>query len=156
MKRHVQLQPLSRQHHNGLLVALLVMKGLQRNAQPPVIAGFILHNWHNELAEHFQREEEVLIPAVEGKFLDDKLTQQLLHEHRQIRAIITKIQQEAYTKEELNTFAELLEKHIRFEERMYFPLVEKLLTEEELITVGAQLHDEKQFNCINYPIKFWE
>jgi hemerythrin-like domain-containing protein len=156
MKRHVQLQPLSRQHHNGLLAALLVKKGLQRNTQPSVVADFILKNWENDLEEHFTLEEVVVIPAAESKQLDDNLTQQLLQEHRQIRSIITSIQQQSYTKEDLHTFADLLEKHIRFEERIYFPEVEKLLTEEEMLLVGAQLHDEKRFNCINYPIKFWE
>ena len=59
----------------------------------------------------------------------------------------------AYTEE---AFATLLEQHIRFEERTYFPEVEKILTEKQLRQIGEHLQNDDHTNCMNYPVKFWE
>ena len=101
-------------------------------------------------------EEAVLVPALQSSSFDQSLTQQLLSEHGQIRTIIAHIQQGVYTKDELAAFASLLEQHIRFEERTYFPEAEKVLDAGALKRVGEQLLEEHIYNCINYPIKFWE
>ena len=60
MKRHEQLQSLSRQHHNGLLAALLLKKGIEKTAEANVMTAFIIDFWRNHLKEHFENEEQVL------------------------------------------------------------------------------------------------
>jgi hemerythrin-like domain-containing protein len=155
VKRNVHLQPLSRQHHNGLLAGLLVTKGLKKDAGNQVLADFILHVWRTDLQPHFLQEETVLIPALQNTAFNAGLTQQLLNEHRQIRNIIEQLEQGRYSREQLGAFASLLEQHIRFEERSYFPEAEKILTEEQLQYIGAHLHEEAGDNCMNYPVKFW-
>lgn len=155
MKRHEQLQPLSRQHHNGLLAALLLKKGIVKSAAANVMAAFIVDFWKNDLNEHFKSEEEVLIPALSKTSLDKDLTEQLLKEHALIRSYINSLKSEADDLSTIKAFTELLEKHIRFEEKVYFPEAEKLLSEEQLQKIGGQLKEEGE-NCMKYPVKFWE
>jgi len=156
MKRHQQLQPLSRQHHNGLLMALLITKGLKKKAPLSAMNGFISNGWNEELKEHFEMEESVLLPALRQKSFDPQLTEQLISEHKQIRLLVEKAIVNQATEAELELFSSLLEKHIRFEEKIFFPKAEEVLTEKELIEIGSQLHEDRSKNCINYPIKFWE
>lgn len=156
MKRHVQLQPLSRQHHNGLLMAMLLTKGLKKKVSPEVMRNFISSGWRDELKEHFEMEESVLIPALEKKSFNPALTSQLLEEHRQLRLIVQKAIDHLATPDDIAAFAVLLEKHIRFEEKVYFPRAEEALNETEIIKVGSLLREDRSKNCMNYPDKFWE
>ena len=156
MKRHEQLQSLSRQHHNGLLAALLLKKGIEKTADANVMAAFIIDFWNNDLKEHFENEEQVLIPALNNTSFDKNLNDQLFEEHAQIRSYVEILKNNADNISTVQSFAALLEKHIRFEERTYFPEAEKNLSEEQLQKVGEQLKDEEGENCINYPVKFWE
>jgi len=156
MKRHEQLQPLSRQHHNGLLAALLLKKGITKAADANVMTAFIIDFWKNDLKEHFENEEQVLIPALNNTAFDKNLNDQLLQEHAQLRSYIDALKNNADNILTIQSFATLLEKHIRFEERIYFPEAEKMLSEEQLQKIGEQLKDEEGENCINYPVKFWE
>ncbi|MBG9378649.1 hemerythrin domain-containing protein [Panacibacter sp. DH6] len=156
MKRHIQLQPLSRQHHNGLLAVLLLRKGLDKAASLKDMAAFILTLWQQDLAAHFAAEENVLLPAVPVTTTTKTNIKRLLDEHRQIRGQISLFEKNAPTSEAVKAFAALLEQHIRFEERIFFPLVETLLSEATLAHIGAALHEDLQNTCMNYPVKFWE
>jgi hemerythrin-like domain-containing protein len=156
MKRHQQLQPLSRQHHNGLLMALLIKKGLTKKAAVVIINDFIVKGWEEELRDHFEMEETVLLPALRNKPVDPLLIEQLLAEHAKIRSLVTMAEANKTTAEDLQLFSSILEKHIRFEEKQFFPMAEEALSEEELLTLGSQLHEDLSRSCINYPQKFWE
>jgi len=156
VKRHEQLQPLSRQHHNGLLMALLLTKGLKKGASLKVMCDFIYEGWTGELNDHFEREELILIPALQNKSFSPLLIQQLLEEHKQLRSIVQKVSDQIVTENEITAFASQLEKHIRFEENIFFPMVESVLNETELIRIGTLLHHDHSNNCINFPVKFWE
>lgn len=156
MKRDRNLQPLSRQHHNGLLIVLLLSKGQKKEASIQVMAKFILEMWYKELKEHFLAEESILIPALTLKSFNEQYTQRLLSEHNQIRYIVNKIEEGLFSPVYLNEFINTLETHIRFEERIYFPEVEKTLNNDELEKVGQMLHESASVNCMDYPVKFWE
>ncbi len=156
MKRLAQLQPLSRQHHNGLLAALLLKKGIAKGASINIMSAFILDLWNNDLNEHFKNEEMFLVPALKKTVFDETLSQKLLHEHNQIRSYIATIQKGLATIPTIQSFANLLELHIRFEERIYFNEAEKALSELQLQSIGLRLHETKENNCIHFPVKFWE
>ena len=156
MKRNQQLQPLSRQHHNGLLAALLLKKGIKKAADTNVMAAFILDFWHHDLKAHFESEETILIPALKETEFDETLTRRLLNEHFALRSYIGSLENGYANKETISDFADLLEDHIRFEERTYFPEAEKVLSEGALKIIGEQLHENDETNCMNYPVKFWE
>ena len=155
MKRHKELQPLSRQHHNGLLAALLLKKGIAKAADKNVMAAFILDLWKQDLKEHFESEEQFLIPVLNNTSFDEALNKRLLEEHALLRSYINSLQNEQPSISVIGSFAKLLEQHIRFEERTYFSAAEEVLSEDQLKHIGGQLKDEDA-NCINYPVKFWE
>ncbi|MEI6087398.1 MAG: hemerythrin domain-containing protein [Bacteroidota bacterium] len=157
--RHATLQPLSRQHHQGLLASLLLEKGLKKNASLKEMRDFIIQFWEEELRLHFEKEDVLFLPlAYKYPQLLDGLTQ-LKNEHQEIRMIIQKLNNEARSEqfETIASFANLLEKHIRFEERQLFNSIQETLPEDELIdfTVELQSISEKDF-CTKYPVKFWE
>jgi hemerythrin-like domain-containing protein len=157
MKRNIQLQPLSRQHHNGLLASLLLKKGLGKKAALEELTNFIHFIWADELEIHFRQEETVLLPALAGnKDFPHELTDKLLEDHRYLAGIAQSIQSGSIDEEAIAQFAQRLEQHIRFEEREFFPRAEEVLNESELKAIGAQLEDDTSKNCMNYPVKFWE
>lgn len=158
MKRHAQLQTLSRQHHNGLLASLLLKKGINKHADIEIMSAFISEFWKIDLEEHFKSEEEILIPALQQTAIDPHLTSRLLNEHTALRSLKDSISKKQTNNINLiNEFATLLESHIRFEERIYFPEAEKYLNEAALQLIGEKLHDDDtEKNCMNYPVKFWE
>jgi len=155
MKRHKQLQTLSRQHHNGLLAALLLKKGIAKGANEKLMSDFILDFWKQDLEEHFNSEEEILLPALVNTTFDNNLNERLLKEHEMLRSFVMSLQNKA-DKNLVEEFTKLLEQHIRFEERIYFPGAEKILSEEQLQQIGERLIDHSETNCMNYPVKFWE
>ena len=157
MKRHEQLQPLSRQHHNGLLAALLLKKGIKKSAVTQVMADFILGFWEHDLKTHFEKEETILVPVLNETAFDETLTRRLLNEHSALRSYIHSLQNNFTAVDVISDFADLLEEHIRFEERIYFPAAEIALSEEQLEVIGISLHESENVNwCMDYPVKFWE
>lgn len=156
MKRHEQLQPLSRQHHNGLLAALLLSKGIKKNASTFLMRDFIIYTWQTDLEKHFSDEENFLLPAIKHTAIYDTLGQQLLQEHEVIRSLVHSFRKNEVSHDDIQKFADLLEAHIRFEERVLFPKTEELLSEAEMNAFGAHLHRGDEHNCMNYFIKFWE
>jgi hemerythrin-like domain-containing protein len=156
MKRHVQLQPLSRQHHNGLLAAMLLKKGIKKAANPKEMAAFIIDFWYKDLEDHFKAEEDHLLPAVATVDFDKKLTDTLKGEHTLLRSYVYFLQDDPTNIEVIEQFSTLLEQHIRFEEKQFFPAAEELLTELQLEELGKHLHENDTQSCINYAGKFWE
>jgi len=157
--RHSTLQPLSRQHHQGLLVSLLLDKGLKKNASLKEMRDFILQFWEDELRQHFEKEDLLFLPLADTyPQLIEHLTQ-LKNEHQEIRMLIQKLNNEIRSEqlETITSFSNNLEKHIRFEERQLFNIIQETLPENELNNFESELNliTEKEF-CTKYPIKFWE
>ena len=155
MKRNINLQPLSRQHHNGLLAVLLLEKGIAKNADPAVMARFIDHLFETDLNRHFLLEEMHLLPLLRQYNALEKHASVIEAEHKQLNILKAQLLQNPQA-ENINAFAALLEKHIRFEERSVFAGAEQHIPAEKLDELGLVLqhHDDK--NCMGYPDKFWE
>lgn len=155
MKRDENLQPLSRQHHNALMAVLLLKKGVQKKADVQVMQDFILAVWKDDLQQHFQLEENWLPVAPH----EPKLTllyERMLQEHERIRKYIHQFSTTLTSHETVKTFYELLEQHVRFEEREYFPAIEQFLTSEELDLIGQHFVEPNGKFCADLQVKFWE
>ncbi len=118
LKRDPSLIPLSHDHHHGLHLALLIRKAVkaQEGLADQVVAtrDFFAAN----LVAHFRAEEDVLFPvlrAVPG--LEQAALSRLLEEHRVLERMVEQLDASA---ERLTAFADLLERHIRYEEREVF------------------------------------
>ena len=155
MKRHKSLQPLSRQHHNALMAVLLLKKGVAKNAGTEVMSRFILSVWNDELKEHFSTEEQILSQHQQNQLLSP-LIDQMFNEHEQIKEMINAVTSGSASAQLIRAFYQKLEQHIRFEERVLFPEIEKVLNNAALNAMGVQLSLLPQNSCVNFPVKFWE
>ncbi|MBI3717738.1 MAG: hemerythrin domain-containing protein [Sphingobacteriales bacterium] len=154
MKRSEELYPLSWQHHNGLMAALLLKKGIQKNADVIVMVQFIQQIRKDELDEHFEAEEKSL-SAYSDKYPKlGELYKKMTVEHTAIRQCYLELEKPCYNV--IEKFYQLLEQHIRFEEREYFPEIETTLSDEELTAVSKDLSHLHHQSCTNFPVKFWE
>ena len=58
IKRHKALRNLSREHHDGLVFALRLKKGVSKKADLQSMEEYATWFWENHLLLHFQLEEE--------------------------------------------------------------------------------------------------
>lgn len=145
IKRSKELAPLSRDHHDGLLFAWKIKQGLINGAPIESLVNYTRWYWNNHLAAHFKNEEEVLV-----KFLTpgDPLLHQMLQDHAQIWELVNSLNKEADTKM-LKSLAELINDHIRFEERKLFVYIEQVSTPEQLKEIYDGL--PKEISCDTGP-----
>jgi hemerythrin-like domain-containing protein len=149
IKRSTQLAPLSREHHEGLLTVWKIRQGLRNGTDPNLIARFVQWFWQEELKTHFQQEEGVLMPLMPN----DPLLQRMMEEHQEIEALLH-INEQIADVDLLGKIADLLDQHIRFEERQLFPHIETQLTPEQLNEVGGKLNGAKTA-CSKWAEEFW-
>ena len=144
LKRHKALQPLSRDHHQGLILAQILKKGApQYKGMPATIEGkkeYTVLFYSSYLIKHFEDEEEILFPIVKGRSsMVDNLINEIIDQHRKMENLISEIQNAQDLEKILNEFGMLLEKHIRKEERELFNVIETLLSENELSELENKL-----------------
>jgi len=94
------------------------------------------------LERHFRIEEEAVFPKARI-YLDEAISPvaDLLKEHRNLREDVEIFRHPDQKKlgEQLKGFGQLLDKHIRFEERDFFPLCEKEIPPDQLHEIGRQI-----------------
>jgi hemerythrin-like domain-containing protein len=90
---------------------------------------------------HFQAEERILLPGwlAADPGADPAMATRVQSEHLQLRAGARALRADASTAEELREIGQLLEAHVRFEERELFPLIEGALSEDALRMLGREL-----------------
>jgi len=156
IKRSIALQPLSRQHHNGLLFCLLLGKGVRRNASLDEMQQFIQQFRAQDLDSHFAAEEKLLMPLANQYNELQPLLNQMHAEHILLVELMDQIERTP-ANENILYLSRQLEQHIRFEEKVLFTAIEKVISAEALREIQEVLnHDVHTSNCLNYPIKFWE
>ena len=131
MRRHPALVPLSRDHHVALSVALRLRQSEIATADEARRA--LLAFWRKGGAAHFQAEEAILLPAIEGHPLQREVIAQHDEIRERIAAIETSVHPEPAVLHDLGT---RLADHVRLEERELFPLLERTLDEASLVRVA--------------------
>ena len=87
----------------------------------------------------------------------ENLYSQGIKEHNSIRSLIIEMnKQDRCSISLLQQLADLLDQHIRFEERILFPSLETQLSDEEMKTIGSELsaHHQNVFKD-DYEDDFW-
>lgn len=130
--RHASLIPLSRDHHHGLALALRCRKQALGRIKPLGLQGLkeraeeFRNFFARNLTAHFQAEEEALFPWMRAAVADSHpLLDDLLRDHEQLRAFAAELGEGKDLAKILFDAGDLLERHIRREERELFPLFEK-------------------------------
>jgi len=143
MKRSRELRPLSSEHHQALLVAFQLKQGLAGHSEsagaPKDLPGLLALARRFEervLRTHARAEEELL-----GRFLTSADMRRLEGEHAELTRLLeaAKASRPAEQRALLAAFAELLERHIRWEERELFAYAEDHVDEATLAIIGGEL-----------------
>ncbi len=148
MKRHEALVQLSRDHHFGLLLCWKLKQGLKKEIDVDRMAKYIELFYHHNLKPHFAEEEHDLFPLL-GE--EHPLIAEAIAEHHEFAEMVIR---GFTTAEEIQHFRDLLEKHIRTEERQIFPAIEEAATEEQLQALLNQEH--AALKEPEYDDEFWK
>lgn len=144
MKRNVNLIPISRQHHQMLLLAQLLKKDAPYyNGLPSDLAGkahYALLKFKMLIKPHFEKEEAFLLPPLRNHDEDiEKLCEEILAEHQEIELVFEQIRQHEISEDILDKLGHLLEQHIRKEERVFFQLIQERISETKMDEIGKNL-----------------
>jgi hemerythrin-like domain-containing protein len=144
--RHPALISLSHDHHHGLALALRCRKQALGQLKPTGAAGLrerakeCVEFYENNLVAHFRAEEEVLFPALcDGAPGSETVVKDLLGQHQEIRLLMSRIETGAGSAKLIFDLGDLLERHIRKEERELFPIFEDRVDDAKAAAVGAAL-----------------
>ncbi len=147
LKRSAALRPLSIDHHQGLLLCWKIRTGIKKRIDPERISSYVGWFYKNHLLPHFEIEELHVFPVLG---MDHELVKRAMGEHRIMRTLLPPIS----TNEKLAQAAEVLESHIRFEERRLFEQIQLVATLKELEQIQA-VHQGLAF-YENDTDRFWE
>lgn len=141
IKRSEALKALSKDHHFNLLFIWKIRQGLKLNVDLLRIKNFIAHFFNEQIQHHFSVEEKYLFCLMP---VDEPLRLRAEQEHSAIKNSVAEIAAEI-SENKITAFANLLENHIRFEERTLFPFMEKNVSYEKLEKASAYFiaeHDD--------------
>lgn len=147
IKRHKAIQPLSREHHQGLLLCWKIGKGFEKSIEPERMKAYLEWFWENHLQLHFEIEEKYVFPVLGG---DHNLVRQALEEHEHLEYLFNS--KDDLT-ENLKMIRKDLESHIRFEERILFNEIQKKASEKDYRKL--QEHHDREISCGLWHDEFW-
>lgn len=122
MKRSSGLRALSSEHHTGLVLARRIALAVSDEAVSEAWRDLV-QRFETELEPHFRLEETQLLPAL-AEAGETAIVQRTLEEHARLRALIYELPRNG---DNLHAFAQLLQSHIRFEERELFEVAQRCL-----------------------------
>jgi hemerythrin-like domain-containing protein len=128
----------------GLILARRLQQAAAAEAKLAAVSAFAAA-WRNELRDHFEDEERLLLPLG----LPPRLRRRLLAEHAVLRAMAKRCQREpvrvAAEPGTVRQLGLLLRDHIRWEERVLFQSVQrKHPTAVDALTEQARLIEQKR------------
>lgn len=143
MKRHEALTPLSREHHEVLILCQLmkegapVYKGLPEST--PDRMAYAMDRYRNAIVPHFQKEALAFGQLRNGDAEVAALVDELLQEHERIATLFNELESSAALVHDMDRLGRLLEQHVRKEERVFFPLIQDRCPEALLQRIGPLL-----------------
>ncbi len=136
--RHPSLILLSHDHHHGLALALRCRKQALGQMKPVGMEGLkerareFCDFYSRNLVPHFEAEEKVLFPVMRSAAPDSHhLIGELLQEHEQMRGWAASLEGKIDLAKMIHDVGDLLERHIRREERELFPIFEREVAKQE-------------------------
>jgi iron-sulfur cluster repair protein YtfE (RIC family) len=143
---HPSLIPLSHDHHHGLALALRCRKQALGQIKPMGAAGLrerareLLSFYTGNLFAHFRAEEEVLFPLIGSAAPGSGvIINELVRDHEQIRKAVAQLESGDGLAKLIFDLGDLLERHIRKEERELFPLFDQHVKTAEAEAAGHKI-----------------
>ncbi len=133
MKRVDQLQPLSREHHQGLVISRHAKKCANDVAEIAKHWTALTDYINENMTNHFKVEDDLMLAKLES----------YRHSHPKVAEVINKIAEQhdklyqlinlqSLSATKVQELGNALYDHIKLEERELFPLAQQLLSEQEL------------------------
>ena len=153
IKRHEAIISFSKDHHFGLLLVWKIRQGLKKAIDAERISRYTLFFFNEDLEKHFTEEEQLLFSELA---VDDRLRKVAEADHRAIRQLIGLITESKHNPDLLNQLADLLENHIRFEERELFNHLQQNIKEEDLAQIAKRFSNSSQLIDEQWADVFWD
>lgn len=148
IKRNKILQPISREHHHGLLLSWKIRQGIAKKVDPLRMKKYVNWFFENHLIPHFEFEEKYIFTILDPK---NDLIVKALSDHKRLHRLVN---DDKNIGDSLSLFEEELEKHIRFEERILFAEIQQHATPEDWEVLEKQHHEESFVD--NTSDEFWK
>ena len=115
MKRHPALIPFSHDHHHAFVQARRLKKAASGSEdERRAAAAAFVEFFRSDSVRHFREEEELLFPLLDPP---PPLVERLLVEHVRLHSLVGRMEQGETNAATLKVAGELLEAHVRAEER---------------------------------------
>lgn len=147
IKRNEFLAPLSREHHQALLLCWKIKTGFSKGIDVQRIKNYCDWFYQTHLIQHFELEEKLVFPILGNQH---QHVLDALDQHRQLKELFN----DTPNVLSLQKIQIELEKHIRFEERILFNEVQDIATPQQLENIQT-IHKEEAF-CENELDVFWK
>ncbi|HEY5406878.1 MAG TPA: hemerythrin domain-containing protein [Ginsengibacter sp.] len=153
IKRDENILKLSKEHHFSLLFCWKIKQGLNGEIPTGRIIKYVQYFSTHFLIPHFREEELFLFSALKDEKVDKAIEQ-----HKKINNVIAEVlsDDEVKSKKALQKMAELVDEHVRYEERDLFPHIESKLSSEQLRSIGKKLNEAQPLPLKDeYDDEFW-
>lgn len=157
MKRDPALVPLSREHTQGLIMALRIERELQEANADGVrtLYNDLISFWARGLLPHFRTENECLLARlVRNVDEDDDLVRRTQRDHLGMEALVATMRDTDSAEERrdaLSRFGNWLREHIRWEEEVLFEETQRLLEQGELAALGGEIEERQPKEQVVVP-----
>ena len=125
--------PLGHDHHQALEAALRLRRATTEDLNDAVER--FREFWNGCGRRHFEIEEALVLPALQGDEEWDVLADRVRQEHELLRTGAESLD----TVESAHALGQLLNDHVRFEERELFQVLEARLDPGRLSTLGREI-----------------
>jgi hemerythrin-like domain-containing protein len=149
IKRSRELAPLSREHHEALLLGWKLRQGIRYNTEASLMGRYTQWFLQHHLEEHFAKEEEGFARILPGTH---PMIVRMKADHATIKSQVSSLANNA-SYMALEELAQKITDHVRFEERELFPLIEQTATPEQLQSILE--HGSKNPSSVEWNQEFW-
>lgn len=142
-RRHDALVPLTHDHHHALAQArrLLDVAKMTDETQRRNLANDFVNFYFGRAIRHFHEEEELFFAPVVDHPEAQELVARAVSDHLRLHALVRTVKRQLSSGdadgEVLEQISEMLTNHVRFEEQELFPVIERLIPEEDLLDLAS-------------------
>lgn len=131
------LQPLSREHHQILLLGFKLRQGFKKNIDPGRMLNYCRWFYKSYLYPHLKKEESCLSHCL-GE--TSELIFSLKENHKTIEEAFLNL---SPSRPSLEAFEKVVINHVRYEERVLFGEIQKSLSQTDLVFLDSNLSEQK-------------
>ena len=144
--RDASLIPLTHDHHHALAACRSLRLAAEQSETERLLgAQAFLEFFSSDAIAHFREEEELLFPLVideaDAEATLSRVMLEHLRLHAAVRSLSTEVGTAAPSPGTMSHVAELLKRHVMFEEKVVFPLIELRAGEEGLRQLSLAARD---------------